>query len=109
MLAGIGAIAIPGVGPLIAAGPIMALLAGAGAGGAVGTLIGALVGMGIPEYEAERYEGRRGRRLIGGRKKRQHATASRKRPENRFQPAKPELSGKKCFAESRSIDADLVA
>jgi hypothetical protein len=58
LLAGIGAIAIPGVGPLIAAGPIMALLAGAGAGGAVGTLVGALVGMGIPEYEAKRYEGR---------------------------------------------------
>jgi hypothetical protein len=58
VLAGIGAIAIPGVGPLIAAGPIMALLAGVGAGGAVGTLVGALVGMGIPEYEAKRYEGR---------------------------------------------------
>lgn len=58
LLAGIGAIAIPGVGPLIAAGPIMATLAGAGAGGAVGVLIGALVGMGIPEYEAKRYEGR---------------------------------------------------
>jgi len=58
LLAGIGAIAIPGVGPLIAAGPIMAILAGAGAGGAVGTLVGALIGMGIPEYEAKRYEGR---------------------------------------------------
>jgi hypothetical protein len=58
VLAGIGAIAIPGVGPLIAAGPIMAALAGVGAGGAVGTLIGALIGMGIPEYEAKRYEGR---------------------------------------------------
>jgi hypothetical protein len=57
MLAGIGALAIPGVGPLIAAGPIMGTLAGAGAGGAVGTLIGALTGMGIPEYEAKRYEG----------------------------------------------------
>jgi Protein of unknown function (DUF3341) len=57
-LAGIGAIAIPGVGPFIAAGPIMAALAGAGAGGAVGGLTGALVGMGIPEYEAKRYEGR---------------------------------------------------
>src|SRR5688572_8226929 len=56
-LAGIGAIAIPGVGPLIAAGPIMAALAGAGVGGAVGGLTGALVGMGIPEYEAKRYEG----------------------------------------------------
>jgi hypothetical protein len=57
-LAGIGLLAIPGVGPFIAAGPIMGLLAGAGVGGAVGTIIGALVGMGIPEYEAKRYEGR---------------------------------------------------
>jgi hypothetical protein len=58
LLAGIGALAIPGLGPFIAAGPIMAALAGAGAGGAVGGLVGALVGMGIPEYEAKRYEGR---------------------------------------------------
>src|SRR6201994_1992968 len=58
LLAGIGALAIPGVGPLIAAGPIMAALAGMGVGGAVGGLVGALVGMGIPEYEAKRYEGR---------------------------------------------------
>lgn len=58
LLAGIGALAIPGVGPFIAAGPIMASLAGLGVGGAVGGLIGALVGMGIPEYEAKRYEGR---------------------------------------------------
>jgi hypothetical protein len=58
ILAGIGAIAIPGVGPLIAAGPIMGALAGVGAGAAAGGLIGALVGMGIPEYEAKRYEGR---------------------------------------------------
>jgi hypothetical protein len=57
LLAGIGALAIPGVGPLIAAGPIMASLAGLGVGGAVGGLLGALVGMGIPEYEAKRYEG----------------------------------------------------
>ena len=57
LLAGIGTLAIPGVGPLIAAGPIMAALAGLGVGGAVGGLIGALVGMGIPEYEAKRYEG----------------------------------------------------
>jgi hypothetical protein len=56
LLAGIGALAIPGVGPLIAAGPIMASLAGLGIGGAVGGLVGALVGMGIPEYEAKRYE-----------------------------------------------------
>lgn len=58
LLAGIGALAIPGLGPFIAAGPIMGALAGLGAGGAVGGLIGALVGMGIPEYEAKRYEGR---------------------------------------------------
>jgi hypothetical protein len=57
-LAGIGALAIPGLGPFIAAGPIMAALAGVGVGGAVGGLTGALVGMGIPEYEAKRYEGR---------------------------------------------------
>jgi len=56
-LVGIGALAIPGLGPFIAAGPIMAALAGAGVGGAVGGLTGALVGMGIPEYEAKRYEG----------------------------------------------------
>src|SRR5712671_7492991 len=58
LLAGVGALAIPGVGPLIAAGPIMGALAGAGALGAVGGIVGALVGMGIPEYEAKRYEGR---------------------------------------------------
>src|ERR1700694_4673756 len=57
-LAGIGALAISGLGPFIAAGPIRAALAGAGAGGALGGLTGALVGMGIPEYEAKRYEGR---------------------------------------------------
>src|SRR4030081_2576425 len=58
VLAGVGALAIPGVGPFIAAGPIMAGLAGHGVGGAVGGLVGGLVGMGIPEYEAKRYEGR---------------------------------------------------
>ena len=58
LLAGIGAIAIPGVGPFIAAGPIMAALAGIGVGGAVGGVTGALIGLGIPEYEAKRYEGR---------------------------------------------------
>jgi hypothetical protein len=57
-LAGIGALAIPGLGPFIAAGPIMGALAGVGTGGVVGGLVGALVGMGIPEYEAKRYEGR---------------------------------------------------
>lgn len=58
LLAGIGALAIPGVGPFIAAGPIMGALAGLGVGAATGGIIGALVGMGIPEYEAKRYEGR---------------------------------------------------
>jgi rhodanese-related sulfurtransferase len=55
---GVGALAIPGVGPLIAAGPIMAALAGAGIGSAVGGVAGAVVGMGIPEYEAKKYEAR---------------------------------------------------
>lgn len=57
-LTGIGALAIPGLGPLIAAGPIVAALAGVGAMGAVGGMIGALAGLGVPEYEAKRYEGR---------------------------------------------------
>jgi hypothetical protein len=57
-LTGIGALAIPGLGPLVAAGPIVAALAGAGALGTVGGIIGALAGLGIPEYEARRYEGR---------------------------------------------------
>src|SRR6202163_3812411 len=57
-LVGIGALAIPGLGPFIAAGPIMAALAGAAGGGAAGGLTGALIGMGIPEYEAKRYEGK---------------------------------------------------
>ena len=57
-LAGIGALAIPGVGPLIAAGPIMAALGGAAVGAAVGGVSGALAGYGIPEYEAKRYEGK---------------------------------------------------
>jgi hypothetical protein len=56
LLAGIGALAIPGVGPFIAAGPIMAALSGSAVGGSVGLLIGALVGAGIPEYEAKKYE-----------------------------------------------------
>ena len=57
-LAGIGALAVPGVGPLLAAGPIVAALTGVGVGGAIGGITGALIGMGIPEYEAKRYEGR---------------------------------------------------
>jgi hypothetical protein len=58
LLAGIGALAIPGLGPFIAAGPIVGALSGLGAGGAVGGVTGALIGLGIPEYEAKRYEGR---------------------------------------------------
>lgn len=56
LLVGIGALAIPGLGPFIAAGPLMSALAGSGVGGSLGMLIGALVGMGMPEYEAKRYE-----------------------------------------------------
>ena len=58
LLAGVGLLAIPGLGPFIAAGPIMAGLAGLGVGGAVGGVTGALIGLGIPEFEANRYEGR---------------------------------------------------
>ena len=56
LLAGIGALAIPGVGPFIAAGPIMAALSGAAVGAAIGGIAGALVGLGMPEYEAKQYE-----------------------------------------------------
>jgi hypothetical protein len=55
-LAGAGALAIPGIGPFVAAGPIMGALAGAGVGGAVGGITGGLIGLGLPEYEAKRYE-----------------------------------------------------
>src|SRR5579871_5661349 len=65
LLAGIGALAIPGLGPFIAAGPLLAALSGAAAGAAVGGVAGALVGMGIPEIEAKRYEGKiRGGNLL---------------------------------------------
>jgi len=57
-LVGIGSLAIPGLGPFIAAGPIMAALSGAAAGAAAGGLTGALVGLGVPEYEAKQYEGK---------------------------------------------------
>jgi uncharacterized membrane protein len=62
LLAGIGSLAIPGVGPFIAAGPIMGALSGASVGAATGGLTGSLIGLGIPEYEAKRYEGK----IIGG-------------------------------------------
>lgn len=58
LLAGIGALTIPGVGPLVAAGPIMAALSGAAVGGAAGGLTGGLIGLGIPEFEAKQYEGK---------------------------------------------------
>lgn len=58
LLVGIGALAIPGVGPLIAAGPLLAALSGAAAGATVGGIAGGLVGLGIPELEAKRYENR---------------------------------------------------
>src|SRR4051812_19354202 len=58
VLAGVGALAIPGVGPLIAAGPLLAALSGVAAGAAVGGLTGALIGMGVPEIEAKAYEGK---------------------------------------------------
>jgi hypothetical protein len=66
LLVGVGALAIPGLGPFIAAGPLMAALAGIGSGGVAGGFIGALIGMGIPEYEAKRYEGlvKEGRTLL---------------------------------------------
>ena len=65
LLAGIGALAIPGLGPFIAAGPLMAALSGAAAGAAVGGITGALIGLGIPEIEAKRYEGKvRGGNLL---------------------------------------------
>jgi len=57
-LVGIGALAIPGVGPFLAAGPIMAALSAAAVGAALGGITGALIGLGIPEYEARRYEGK---------------------------------------------------
>jgi hypothetical protein len=57
-LAGIGLLAIPGLGPFVAAGPIMGLLSGVGVGGTLGGIAGALIGAGMPEYEAKRYEGR---------------------------------------------------
>lgn len=57
-LAGLGLLAIPGIGPLVAAGPLMAALSGAAVGGAVGGITGALIGLGMPEYEAKRYEGK---------------------------------------------------
>src|SRR5436190_5012978 len=102
-LAGIGAIAIPGLGPLIAAGPIMAALTGAAVGGALGGITGTLVGLGIPEYEAKRYEGKikGGRALIAV-----HAENSdeAKRAKEIFEAAGAEdisTTGEKAVAASR--------
>lgn len=90
LLAGIGLLAIPGVGPFIAAGPIMAALSGAGIGAAVGGVAGALIGMGIPELEAKRYEGKvkGGNILISA-----HADTSEK-----------VTSAKRIFEEARATD-----
>lgn len=65
-LAGIGALMIPGIGPFVAAGPIVAAVSGIGVGSVVGGLSGALIGMGIPEFEAKRYEGmiKKGKHLV---------------------------------------------
>jgi hypothetical protein len=80
LLAGVGALAIPGLGAFIAAGPLMAALSGAAAGGAVGGLTGALVGMGIPEVEAKAYEGKvkNGGILVSVHTEDQHARARAK-------------------------------
>lgn len=99
-LAGIGTLAIPGVGVLIAAGPIMAALSGAATGATVGGLTGALVGYGIPEYEAKRYEGkvtrgqhpdlgayRRERRALGGARHLRALPSGRRRDGGRGEPA----------------------
>jgi hypothetical protein len=86
LLAGVGALAIPGLGPFIAAGPIMAALSGVGVGATVGGVAGALVGMGIPEIEAKRYEGK----IKGGNMLVSVHTESadeRKRAENIFKAA----------------------
>jgi hypothetical protein len=102
-LAGIGALAIPGVGPLIAAGPIMAALTGVAVGGAVGGITGALIGLGVPEYEAKRYESqiKGGRALIAV-----HAedSAERKRAKEIFESVGAEdisTTGEKSVAASR--------
>jgi len=93
-LAGIGSLAIPGVGPFIAAGPIMGALGGAAVGAATGGLTGALIGMGIPEYEAKRYEGKitGGSALISVR-----ATTSEERD-----------TAKKIFEQARAEDISIT-
>src|SRR6187200_2279291 len=89
LLAGIGALAIPGLGPFIAAGPLMAALSGAAAGAAIGGIAGALIGMGIPEIEAKRYEGKikGGNLLISVHTE---SAEERKRAEEIFKMAKAE-------------------
>lgn len=99
-LAGVGALAIPGIGPVIAAGPLVAALAGIGIGGALGGFAGSLVGVGIPEYEAKRYEGRL---LKGGILVAVHCETSQDadRAKEVFQ-----ASGAQDIASSREVFAD---
>ena len=99
LLAGIGALAIPGLGPFIAAGPIIAALSGGAIGAGVGGLTGALIGMGIPEYEAKRYEGKvkEGGILIGGKANRRPTLVSGSRtlaPEFPFEVFRHPLAGR---------------
>lgn len=97
-LVGIGALAIPGVGPFIAAGPIMAALGGAAVGGTLGGITGALIGMGIPEYEAKQYEGklRSGNALISV-----HS-------DNRAEIERAKTIFEECKAESISVTGDAA-
>ncbi len=66
IFAGVGALVIPGLGPLYALGPLLSMFTGAAAGAAIGSMMGGLVGLGIPETEAARYDTliRQGRMLI---------------------------------------------
>jgi hypothetical protein len=83
-LVGIGAIVIPGIGPIVAAGPVVAALAGAGAAGATGGLVGGLIGAGIPEIEAKRYGAHSRRRVSPVRPlRRQHVGQARRRDSRR--------------------------
>ena len=98
-LAGIGALTVPGIGPFIAAGPIVAALAGVGAGAMAGGLTGALIGLGLPEYEAKRYEGKikEGNILISVHSE---STEERRRAEDIFERAGAEDVS---YAEEESV------